>query len=165
MRQTPTPEPFWMHGAFWASVVLILAALAGSVALVVVSADRELSRLETALFQVLILAAGLSGSYLFGQQSAKSAARELMKPAARSAFRRVLWLYGSLGRLAETLKAFSETPGSTDRHLEVVRALVTEQQASVSDAMEDWRDLVPDDVADVERRLKSQNAALGDADQ
>jgi hypothetical protein len=165
MPQTPTPEPFWMRGAFWASVVLLLAAVAGSVTLVVVAADRELSSLETTLLQVLILAAGLSGSYLFGQQSAKSAARELMKPAARSAFRRVLGLYASLGRLAETLNRFSETAGSTDRHIEVVRALVTEQQASVSDAMEDWRDLVPEDVADVERRLENQNAIIGDANQ
>jgi hypothetical protein len=79
-----------------------------------------------------------------------------MKPAARSAFRRVLGLYGSLNRLSDTILQIRSTTDIPVPHLEIIQVLVTEQQASVIDAMEDWRDLVPEDVADVERRLQDR---------
>lgn len=141
--------------------MLLLFTVAGSVTLIVVSAERTLSSLESTLLQLLTLAAGLSGSYIFGRQSAEAAARELIKPAARSAFRRVLGLYASLGRLAETVNRFRSAAGTGDSRLDVVEALVTEQRASVTDALEDWRDLVPEEVADVERRLKTRAAEPG----
>ncbi len=155
--------PIWKRGAFWTSVLLLVLAVVGTVILVVVSSRRILNPLESTLLQVLILAAGLSGSYVFGRHSARSAAQELMKPAARSAFRRVLGLYGSLGRLADTLQSLRATSGTGNPRpdLDVVQALVAEQRASANDAMEDWRDLVPEDVAEVERRLRNREDSSG----
>lgn len=123
------------------------------------STVRPLSPLENTLFQLWILASGLAGSYIFGRQAARAAAEEMVKPAARSAFRRVLGLYGSLSRLAERLQEV-EQDSSGSRQLDVVAALVQEQLASVTDAMEDWRDLVPEDVAEVEERLRTRSAGL-----
>ena len=40
--------------------------------------------------------------------------------------------------------------------LDVIEAIVLEQIPTGADALEDWRDIVPDDVADVERRLREQ---------
>ena len=156
-------RPIYKQGAFWATIGLFLVAVVGVLTLIHVSAGRSLSSLESTLLQVLILAASLSGSFLIGRQSARRAARDLMKPAARSAFRRVLGLYASLGRLSETLQQLRATGGDDDSRLDVIQALVTEQQASVNDAMEDWRDLVPEDVGDVEDRLRSREDAQGEA--
>lgn len=158
----PPDKPIIKRAAFWGAVGLLLLSAVGVVVLVVVSSERTLSSLEGTLLQVLILSASLAGSFIHGRQSAQLAARELVKPAARSAFRRVLGLYASLGRLAETVQRLRSDAGGTHDRLDIVEALITEQQASVNDAMEDWRDLVPDDVADVERRLRDRTAQDGE---
>jgi hypothetical protein len=109
---------------------------------------------ENALFQLLSLGAGLLGSYHSGKQSAQSSAWELLTPIARSAFRRVLQLYGSLARLQQTVDQQSgeETPAI---RLSIAYAIVREQLATASGSLEDWRDLVPNEVADVEQKLKA----------
>jgi len=137
-------------------VILIAVTIITVVGMIIVSSIRPLSPLENVLFQILILSAGLAGSYLFGRQSAQLAAQEMVKPAARSAFRRVLGLYASLSRLAERLQIFREGASTGSQELEIVEVLVREQLSSVTDAMEDWRDLVPEDVKDVERRLEAR---------
>lgn len=141
----------------WWGVGLVLMAVVLSVAMLVVSASRELSTLEGTLFQIMILAAGLSGSFVTGRRGASAAAREVVKPAARSAFRRVLWLYGSMTRLSEALGEPSQD-GAVPHRVLLARAILQEQMNTVSDVMEDWRDLVPEDVNDIERQLKARRA-------
>ena len=75
---------------------------------------------------------------------------EVIKPHARSAFRRVTALYQSLYRLSNRIEELNrENP---DNRLELIQALVHEQIATGQDAMEDWRDIVPEDVEEIERR-------------
>ena len=147
------PPGVTKSGIFWISVVLIAIAILVSIITVAISTKRPLTGLEGTLLQFLSLATGLAGSYVFGKLSSEGAARELIKPAARSAFRRVVWLYGSLTRLGQTL---SGEDNAADR-VRVAGAIVAEQLSAASDSMEDWRDLVPDEVADVERRLGMRN--------
>ena len=110
-----------------------------------------LTGLESTLWQIFTFAAGLSGSFIFGRQSAREAAREIIKPHARSAFRRVLSLYRSLARTSATIKSsqvpgFDEDPQVTLAKLDTI---VTEQLAAADDVLEDWRDIVPDDVEEL----------------
>lgn len=161
MSESSTKKPVRKRGTFWASILLVFVGVTAAVILIIISAHRDLSSLETTLLQIIALGASLWGSYLIGQQFAKKSAREMVKPAARSAFRRVLGLYASLGRLAETINRFRSEDGGADSKLDVLQALVVEQQASATDAMEDWRDLVPEDVADVERRLQERAEKSG----
>lgn len=119
--------------------------------LVYTAAIRTLTSLENVLLQVISLSAGLAGSFIFGRRSAREAAREIIKPHARSAFRRVLSLYRSLARASATIK-LSQAPESEEA-LQVTLArldtIVTEQLAAADDALEDWRDIVPDDVKEL----------------
>ena len=66
MTEPRTEAPVWKRTTFWISALLILIAIVGAVILIMVSSSRTLSSLENTLLQVLIMAAGLSGSYLFG---------------------------------------------------------------------------------------------------
>lgn len=136
------------------SVLLVIAAAALPIAWKVFTpADRQLTALENILLWELALLAGLLGSYAFGKQSAEEAAREMLRPAAKSAFRRVLTLNASLARLATTL---SEDSGVDSQvRITVAAATLREQVATTIDSMEDWRDLVPDEVAQVERKIKA----------
>ena len=134
----------------WLQVLLLVICILAAGAVVVLTVFRDLTTLEFGLFQLLILATGLLGSYIFGRNAARVGATEVLKPHARAAFRRVMALYNSLYRLSnriEELKA--ENP---DNRLDLIQALVNEQITTGQDAMEDWRDIVPEDVEEIEKR-------------
>lgn len=137
-------------------IILISASIAVATIFIIVASKQPLSQLEIVSFQVFILLLGLLGSFIFGQQSAINAAREIIKPHARSAFRRLLSLYNSLSRLASTIDhARSSNSNSMEEKavLDKLEAIVTEQIATADDALEDWGDIVPDDVDELRKKL------------
>src|SRR5262245_40768924 len=95
-----------------AAIWLILGSVGISIAFCVVAIFRTLTPLENVLLQVFSLGIGLIGSYVLGRESARQAARELVKPHARAAFRRSLSLYRSLSRLAVAIQAARATNSS-----------------------------------------------------
>ncbi len=130
--------------------LLLAASLLVAVLLVTLSAFRNMSPVEIALFQILILGLGLFGTYTFGRKSAWEGALGAIKPHARAAFRRVLAQYNSLYRLSNRIEELKRE--SPDHRLDLIQALVNEQIATGKDAIEDWRDIVPEDIEEVERR-------------
>ncbi len=149
-----------------APILAVGAAIAVSIYMLFVATERDFTRLEVALFQVISLGLGLWGSYVFGKRSALDAASELMRPYARSAFRRVLSLYTALGRFCASIDERrtmlnAEASTHSGRQIPIERAIavldllfvqINEQIGTADDAMEDWRDIVPDEVAELERR-------------
>ena len=123
------------------TVFVILA-----IAFIILNFFRSMSAVENTLFQVLILGTGLLGSYIFGKTSAKAGAL----PHARAAFRRVLALYNSLYRLSEKIEELKEE--GPDNRLDLIQALVNEHIATGQDAIDDWRDIVPEEVKEIEGR-------------
>lgn len=144
-----------------AGIVLVTGAIIVAVVFVVVAANRDLSALENVLLQVFSLGLGLIGSYVLGRESARDAAREMVKPHARSAFRRLLSLYSSLSRLAyaiQTIRSDGNVHPETNHVLDKLEGIVVEQIATADDALEDWRDIVPEDVAELRAQLAPQLA-------
>ena len=93
-----------------------------------------------------------------GRQSAKDAAREIIKPHARSAFRRLMSLYESLSRVATEIEKSLSGEGNKNSEGDLARlkAIVIEQLATADDALEDWNDIVPEDVAELRDKLKAR---------
>lgn len=144
-----------------AGITLVVCAIVVAVIFVVVAAYRDLTALENVLLQVFSLGLGLIGSYILGRESARDAAREMVKPHARSAFRRLLSLYRSLSRLAyaiQTMRSDSNAHAETTHVLDKLEGIVVEQIATADDALEDWRDIVPEDVAELRAQLAPQFA-------
>lgn len=106
-----------------------------------VATTRSLTSLEAYLLQVFALVAGLTGSYLSGRLTARSVGRELFKPHARSAFRRVRALSTSMVRVRQVI---SDPDSPTDMKLAIIAAVANEQIVAANDALEDWKDVVPD---------------------
>ena len=106
-------------------LIAALACLCGAfvIAFLYVSSQDALSPLEAVLFQIVILATGVGASYLFSQRSARAEAEQLVKPHARSAFRRVMSLYSGLFYLKTVI---DERPNSEDagRVVEIIEAVV-----------------------------------------
>ena len=133
------------------ATLLILSSVGISIFVAYTSTTRMLTGLESTLWQIFTFAAGLSGSFIFGRQSARETAREIIRPHARSAFRRVLFLYRSLARASATIKSSQAPESDEDSQVTLAKldTIVTEQLAAADDALEDWRDIVPDDVKEL----------------
>ena len=124
--------------------------LALAISFVALNVFRSVSAVENTLFQILISVTGLLGSYIFGRNSARAGAIEVIKPHARAAFRRVAALYIGLYRLSVKIEELKDE--GPDHRLDLIQALVNEHIATGQDAIEDWRDIVPEEVAEIERR-------------
>lgn len=160
-----TPGPYLILGS------IVLAILTVVVGTAKVGPGEEPNRLATSLLQAITLVFGTWGSFVLGRDASREAARAQVRQHAKSAFRRVLTLYGALGRLraqAETEMAFlrdkQDAPTSSVRldiaqmSLDKLRLMSLEQIATGEDALEDWRDLAPDEVARIETQANRQQA-------
>ena len=142
------PKRIWVE---WGVIVLLaVITIVLSAILIIVAQSRPLTPLEGILLQVVILAAGVGASYMIGKNAAMEAARELIRPYARSAFRRVLSLYKSMYNLSVRIEVMQEE--GYDSRLDVIRAIVDEQIPTGRDALEDWRDIIPGDVDEMLQR-------------
>ena len=128
-------------------LILILVLLA---AVIIVASIRDLTSLEIIMFQVMSLGVGLFGSFWLGRFSAMEAARDVVRPHARSALRTILLLRDSLYRLSIMIEEFKQD--SDDVRLDKIQSVVNEQIPVGLSAVEDWRDIVPDDVDEVLKR-------------
>jgi hypothetical protein len=138
--------------------ILILIAILVAYMFVNISMSRELTDLENILFQIFSLTSGLIGSYLLGKASAKDSAKSLIKPHARSAFRRLMSLYESLSRVGQEIQLYLKDKENRNGEIVIARleAIVLEQLSTADDALEDWRDIVPEDVEELNRKLKKK---------
>lgn len=159
--------PAWWS---WAIGVLLLtgaAVLAG-----ILVARREATAWEKGLMEsyVVLIPAIVSAwvSWVLSNRSAETAAERRLHLHAHPAFRRVLHLYQGLSRLSAAIqerRALLESEASRDAvAFRSVRAafdlldyMVIEQIATANDAMEDWRDIAPEEVKELERRVRADD--------
>ncbi len=145
-------KPWYLKVDIWGPCLLILISVGVAIAYVVIASLKtgKMTSLETIMFQLFSLIAGITASFIFGKQSTKQAAKELIKPHVRSAFRRSMSLYKSLSRLAATIKQEKQKEvANNNLVLEKLEAIVIEQINTADDALEDWRDIVPEDVKEI----------------
>ena len=139
------------------STILIVGAIGSAVALaigmIVVSAFRPLSTLETALWQLISLTAGLFGSYLLGRRAAREAAMEVVRMHARPAVRRLLAIRDSLLRLSAKVAEFQQE--EEDPRLAIIQAIIEERIGIAESAVDDWRDVAAEDVDEAIRHRES----------
>ncbi len=124
------------------------------------ASSRRLSDLENIQFQIITMLIGLAGSYLLGSVTAREAAMDIVRPHAKSAFRRVLSLYESLRRLLYTMEMAKTSLDDNQQAIEAIERfqdLVIEQLSTSGDTIEDWSDLVPDEVAKIKEKATRES--------
>jgi hypothetical protein len=129
-----------------------IVALALAVLTVIVGVHTPSNPLATSLLQAFTFILSVLAAYIFAKASADAAAKDLVRPHARSAFRRQKGLYMGLGRLIDEIDAQMsvQTDENSRLGLKVLRVMIIEQLGMSGDALDDWRDLVPDEVAKLE---------------
>ena len=141
-------------------IFLVFVSIVIAMLYVYISLERPLSALEGVLLQIFALVAGIAGSFLLGRNSVADAAKEMIKPHARSAFRRLVSLYEGLSRLAYAIESAKEKAVNKETNelmLEKFEAIVVEQLSTADDSLEDWGDIVPDEIEELKNRLKPTN--------
>ena len=140
--------------------LLLILSITVSVILAYTATQRTLSGLESTLWQIFVFAGGLAGSFIFGRRSARDAAREIIKSHARSAFRRLIFLYLTLRHAANMIESSQSSESLEDYHVVLARLeeIVTAQLLTADDALEDWNDIVPEDVKELKQKLESEDA-------
>ena len=132
-----------------AATLLISVSIVFMVLFAYVATRRPLTPVEAIGLQFFGLFAGLLGSYIFGRQGSIG---EIIKPYARSAFRRLISLYFSLSRVARIIE--EDKHGDATSKINIIKAIVVEQIATANDALEDWQDVVPESVEELRRGMK-----------
>lgn len=145
-------------------VIIALGMLSLLIFFVYLTATRSLTSLESVLLLLIFFATGCGASFWIRQKTVENAVRETIKPQARAALRRLSSLYASLSRASIELKSLNDSAAS--EHLRVVcaklDAIVTEQINTTEDALEDWKDIVPEDVDELKQKPQLNNVAMGD---
>jgi hypothetical protein len=128
---------------------------------VVISTRRNATGLEVGLYNFITLVVSIGVSYRVGNQSAKAGAEDVVRPHGTKAVRRLRNLAGGLQDLGASVQQFrrqaklERDPRGFARFFEMMcdslDLQVRTQIRTVADAMEDWRDVVPDEVRRIEQ--------------
>lgn len=137
------------------ATLLILFSVGISIFVAYIGTTRTLTGLESTLWQIFVFAAGLTGSFIFGQQSARKGATDIVKPYARSALRRLASLYRSLSRAAEVVDSAQQPEPQEDFQVTLARLqeIVEGQLLTADNALEDWRDILPEVLEEFDMQL------------
>ena len=128
--------------------LLIIALTATSLGVMIFQIMTSPSKAEEFLFQIAILGTGVGASWLFAQSSSM----RTMRGRARPVFRRVQEIYLSQYNLLSRIREFKNQ--RPDNRLDVIEAIVSQQLTTVMFAIEDWRDMVPEDVENIEAQAR-----------
>lgn len=139
-------------------IVLVAASVSLGALFTYVSSIRNLTSLEGTLMQFMTYGLGLYGSYIQGQDKMHENAKDLIKPHARSAFRRLASLYESLSKLAYAVRDSKVIMAQNQLALLVLErmdGIIDGQISTADDALEDWRDIIPEELQELDSRLRS----------
>ena len=144
-----------------------------AIATVVVGTQENPNKLATSLLQVMTVLFGVLTSYFYSRVAATETAHDVIRPHARASIRRSVTLFRALQRQESALtEHFHELEGlslETDEGRRVVdlasvkwsivglQHLVTEQLATAGDSLEDWRDIVPEEVDRIYREVQGSD--------
>lgn len=138
--------------ALTVGVIALIIAMSTFVVTIVVSFNRELTPLESALFNSLTFTLSTIGSVLISAHFARRSARGEYEQLARPALRRVAALEVSTGRVAEYIdERRSATEGDESVWLGGLSAQLKLLLDQLTAATVDWRELLPSDYQEVRR--------------
>lgn len=136
---------------------------------ILITSRKEVTDFELGLLQFILFAGGAALTWIFGRRSVKAEAEDLIRRDGQKAIRRIVnladgvtYFDGILNRESTQLEVMA---GDNDGMVPVAAvgaafdALadhVPGQLRTLDDAIQDWRDIVPEQVADLERRVEEE---------
>jgi hypothetical protein len=154
------PRLGWLLGTLLIGGSLLAATI-------YITSRKDMTNLDNGLLQFIFFSVGIAVAYIFGRWSIASAAAEVVKPHGRKAVRRIVNLAQALQSFGIVLSDLRVLASATadrnqglvpidevDRVLDVLDNNLATQLRTVADAIEDWRDIVPEEVEAIEQRAR-----------
>ena len=133
----------------WVPIVILFVAIGAVVAVTFYSAEHPSDPILPAIFQVLILSISIYSTHLIAQQSVRVAAQELIRERAKSALRRIQSISHTHLLLDSKINR-SRGARPAQELLGLVRFALACEMKVLDDAIEDWRDILPEDLKSIE---------------
>ena len=139
----------------WAEVGFICCGILVLTAIAYVAHRRDLTSLESVLLQIVLAAISIGISFCVGRRWAQYAA----KPHAESAVRRLSTLCYTLYSAAYLIHSSQNLRSNNDYQVLLARlgGIISAQLPAAIDAVKDWSDFVPEDVAAVVQEFEPNN--------
>lgn len=148
-------------GVVWAALTVLTTG--GLLAATIILTSREeVSQYEQGLLQFILFAAGALLTWIFGRNSVRAEAESLIQRDGKKAIRRIVNLAagiqdfgGVLERQATGVIATANGDGmvtvtTVEASFQALADHIPGQLRTLEDAIQDWRDIVPDEVAQLE---------------
>ena len=127
----------------WIGRLLVVGSIAYMTWSIGVRTEGSVASQHEAIGELIALLGGIAGSFM--------ASRSAFRSHARSAFRRLLSMYEGLGEIARTTEV--EFPDEHESALQRIGAIASVHYGTARDALEDWSDLAPHEVAELKDGL------------
>lgn len=142
----------------WRDIIFATLLLGVSISMMIViiltAIERKLSVEEAIYMQAFSIMTALGSSYFFSRQGSEKLAKEMFAPHARSAFRRIVSLFQGISHIAEIIDSKDDDRIKDDNsRLLAIKGIAFEQIRTANDALEDWREVIPEAVARLERDI------------
>ena len=157
--KTTEPLRSILYRFIWPALLIIIS-LGVLGAFWQVANARSYTNLESYFLQISVALVGAGASFYSGRLSVREAGREIIMPHARSAFRRLVSLYRSISEVGRIIER-SRNSESLDNYkviLAELKGIVFWQLVTADDALEDWKDIVPEEVQELDRKLSADDA-------
>jgi hypothetical protein len=137
---------------------------------IVVTGNPKSTSLENGLLQFISFVFSTAIALAIGYFSAREQGRELVQPHGRKAVRRIVTLGSGIQSFGEILAAErtrmerqaeqsgSVTLSEVETTFTVLASQIDGQLRTVGDAIEDWRDVVPDEVRAIEEQAQRNDS-------
>lgn len=136
------------------ALLLLVVSVSMMIVIILTAIDRKLSVEEAIFMQAFSLVTALVSSYLFSRLGSDKLAKEMFAPLTRSAFRRIVSLYKGVSYIAEIVDSDDDARIKDDNsRLLAIKGIAFEQIRTANDALEDWREVIPEAVAELERDI------------
>jgi hypothetical protein len=161
-RRAPHNTLHWLAVSGLLALTAILAYITIRVAL-----QQSPNRSTVAMLQVVTLLLSIGTSIYAGRQSALKSAQELLRPHAKSAYRRTLSLSVLNRRFSQKLDEYDQrlddladpntgAISATHVHMSVdlFRVMAADLATTIGDALWDWKDILPEELEQLEALSK-----------
>ena len=136
----------------WVPIFILLVATVAVVAVVAVTfflPEYPSDPIIPTILQVLILIISIASTHLIAQQSVSVAAQDFIRERAKSALRRIRSISHSHLLLFSEINT-GRQGRSAQELLRLVHFALTYEMKLLDDAVEDWRDILPEDLKSIE---------------
>lgn len=162
-KRTDSGPGAWIRDHGWLLATCVTFVILLAITVQITSRD-ESTNLENGLLQFILFAAGVMFSFYSGRQTVRATTQEVLRPHGTKSVRRLLTLLAGIQTFSVVIdqeriaiedaadpEANTVSLAAATHSFNVIQSHIPGEIRTVGDALEDWRDVVPEQVDELMR--------------